>query len=309
LTFPGDTIGLRSERHEEQATMTTFERALRGIKSDVRAHLLSVFSVGVAFVCLVATILVLVNVQRIEERWASVGQLSVYLKPHADAKHIAELEQALKTTDGILRVRYVSSDAARRDLLRDDPDDVLAALPEQAFPASLELETVEPFAADKRQRLTAQLRGLPAVEAVESYESYGKKLGAALTGGVAAAGVLAFVVLLAVVSVVSSTMRLSLQRRTMEVEVLRLVGATNDYVRRPLLIEGMAQGALGAVFAIGLVGVLYAILRSGLVEQFSLLFGIGPSFLSFPLCLALVLSGAALGIFAATLSLRKMLLV
>jgi cell division transport system permease protein len=289
--------------------MTTFERALRGIKSDVKAHLLSVFSVGVAFVCLVATILVLVNVERIEERWASVGQLSVYLKPNTDAKRAAELEQALKTTDGIVRVRYVSSDAARRDLLHDDPDDVLAALPEQAFPASIELETAEPFAADKRQHLTAQLRSLPAVEAVESYESYSKKLGAALLGGVAAASVLAFVVLLAVVSVVSSTMRLSLQRRTMEVEVLRLVGATNDYVRRPLLIEGMAQGALGAVFAIVLVGVLYAILRSSLVEQFSLLFGIGPSFLSFPLCLALVLSGAVLGIFAATLSLRKMLLV
>jgi cell division transport system permease protein len=289
--------------------MTTIERALRGIRSDVRAHLLSVFSVGVAFVCLVATLLVLVNVERVHERWESVGRLSVYLKPGTDQQQISELEQALKATDGVLSVRYVSSDAARRDLLRDDPDEFLSSLPEQAFPASLELETAEPFLREKKQRLATQLLGLPAVETVENYDSYSKRLGHALIGGVTAASLLAFVVLLAVVSVVSSTMRLSLQRRKMEVEVLRLVGATNDYVRRPLLVEGMAQGALGALFAILLVFLLYAILRGSLVEQFSLLFGVGPSFLSFPLCLLLILSGAVLGVFAATLSLRKMLLV
>jgi cell division transport system permease protein len=289
--------------------MTTIERALRGIKSDVRGHLLSVFSVGVAFVCLVATLLVLVNVERIHERWESVGRLSVYLKPGTEQKQVSELELALKATDGILSVRYVSSDAARRDLLRDDPDEFLSSLPEQAFPASLELETREPFLREQKQRLASQLQSLPAVETIESYDTYSKRLGHALVGFVTAATVLAFVVLLAVVSVVSSTMRLSLQRRKMEVEVLRLVGATNDYVRRPLLVEGMAQGALGAAFAIVLVFVLYAILRHGLVEQFALLFGVGPSFLSFPLCLLLVLSGASLGVFAATLSLRKLLLV
>jgi cell division transport system permease protein len=289
--------------------MTTFERALRGVSSDIKAHVLSVFSVGVAFVCLVATLLVLVNVERIHERWASVGRLSVYLKPGTDPKQAGELEQALKATDGILSVRYVSSDAARRDLLRDDPDEVLAGLPEQAFPASIELETAEPLGQAKRQHLTTQLQNLPSVETVEGYESYSNQLGTALVGGVTAAGVLAFVVLLAVVSVVSSTMRLSLQRRKMEVEVLRLVGATNDYVRRPLLVEGMAQGAFGAVFAIVLVAALYAILRGSLAEPFALLFGVGPSFLSWSLCLGLVVSGGILGVFAATLSLRKLLLV
>lgn len=287
--------------------MTTIERAVRGIKSDVRAHLLSVFSVGVAFVCLVATLLVLVNVERIQARWASIGQVSVYLKPGTAPDQIVELERALKATEGVLAARYVSSEAARRDLLRDDPDEILSSLPEQAFPASIELETADQLLAAKKQRLTTQLRGLPAVETIETYDNYSKKLDHALVGGVAAAAILAFVVLLAVVSVVSSTMRLSLQRRKMEVEVLRLVGATNDYVRRPLLVEGMAQGSLGALFAVALVLALYGILRASMTEQFSLLFGVEPSFLSFPFCLGLLAAGAVLGVFAASLSLRKML--
>ncbi|HMA93242.1 MAG TPA: permease-like cell division protein FtsX [Polyangiaceae bacterium] len=289
--------------------MTTFERAWRGIKSDMRAHLLSVFSVGVAFVCLVSTLLVWVNVDRIHARWESVGRLSVYLKTGVQGAQLSELEQALKVTEGIRSVRHVSSDAARRELLHDDPDEVLAKLPEQAFPASFELEVSEAIGLERKQRLTAQLQSLPAVEAVENYDAYSRKLGSALSHGMAAASLLSFVVLLAVISVVSSTMRLSLQRRQMEVEVLRLVGATNDYVRRPFLVEGMTQGAVGAFFAITLVAVLYGILRGSLIEQFSLMFGVQPSFLSWSLCALLVFSGGVLGVFAATLSLRKMLLI
>jgi cell division transport system permease protein len=287
--------------------MTTFERAFRGLKSDLRTHLLSVFSVGVAFVCLVATLLVVVNVEHVEERWRSIGRLSVYLRANAERTQIDELERALRATPAIRQVRYLSSEAARRELLRDDPDEVLSGLPEQAFPASLELETDEPMSLERRQKLVTQLGSLPAVETVEGYESYSHKLGNALVGGVTAAGVLAFVVLLAVVSVVSSTMRLSLQRRRLEVEVLRLVGATDDYVRRPFLVEGLAQGALGALFAIFLVGILYLFARGSVLEQFASLLGTDPTFLPFSLCLGLVLAGGLMGVFAAFLSLRKML--
>lgn len=287
--------------------MTPFERAFRGIRSDLRTHLLSVFSVGVAFVCLVATLLVVVNVERVHERWQSIGRLSVYLRPNVDEKQTAELEQALRATPYVRQVRYFSSDAARRELLRDDPDEVLARLPEQAFPASLEVETEEPMSLDRRQKLLTQLGSLPSVETVETYENYSEKLGRALAFGVTAAGILAVIVLLAVISVVSSTMRLSLQRRVLEVEVLRLVGATDDYVRKPFLLEGMAQGSVGALFAITLVGLLYLLVRGSTLEQFSHLLGTSPAFLPFTLCLGLVTAGGMMGVFAAYLSLRKML--
>ena len=95
---------------------------------------------------------------------------------------------------------------------------------------------------------------LPAVDRVETYAAWSDRLAALLAGGVTASGLLALVVLAAVISVVSSTIRLALQRRRIEVEVLKLVGATDDYVRRPYVVEGAVQGALGATLALVLLG-------------------------------------------------------
>ena len=107
------------------------------------------------------------------------------------------------------------------------------------------------------------------------------------------------IVLGAVVSVVSSRIRLTLQRRRIEVEVLKLVGATDGYVRKPFVIEGAAQGAIGAVLAMLLLGVLYAIVRGHFDGQLAVLLGTAPTFLPWPVALSMVLLGAGVGAGAA----------
>ncbi len=289
--------------------MNTLERVWRGIRGDWRLHLLSVFSVGVAFVCLVASLLFMVNVARVQDRWEHVGRMSVFLRENANEAQVDALEEALRGTAGVDTVRYLSSAAARREMLKDDVDDTFAALPDGAFPASLELVTREGLALQQRQAIAQQLKTLAIVDSVETYAAWGDRLGAVLNGAVSAAGLLALVVLASVVSVVSSTMRLSLQRRRIEVEVLKLVGATDPYVRRPYLVEGAAQGALGALGALLLVASLYLIVRSPVVAHLTLLLGTEPVFLPWPLSLGLLVLGSVLGVVAASLSLRKMLVV
>jgi cell division transport system permease protein len=134
-------------------------------------------------------------------------------------------------------------------------------------------------------------------------------LAALLTGGVSAALLLAGVVLAAVVSVVSSTIRMSLQRRRIEVEVMKLVGATDTYVRSPFVVEGAAQGGFGALFAIALLAVLFGIVQSHFDSNLSALLGAAPVFLPWTLVLGLISAGALLGAIAAYGSLRKLLVV
>ena len=289
--------------------MNAFDRAFRAMRSDIEVHLLSIFSVGVAFVCLVTAMLVVVNVQHVQNRWQHIGKLSVYLYANAAPERINDLDRALRATAGVSGVRFVSSQEARRDLMSDHVDDTLAALPEQAFPASLEVDTLESLTLEARERMAQQLQTLPGVESVETYANWSSKLASVFSGGVTAAAVLALIVLGAVVSVVSSTIRMALHKRHAEVEVLKLVGATDSYVRGPFIVEGAAQGALGAVVALCLVGALYSFVRNAFETHLTALLGVNISFLPWTLSAGLLLGGAALGAAAAHLSLRRLLVL
>jgi cell division transport system permease protein len=285
------------------------KRAFRGAKNDWRLHALSVFSVAVAFVCLAAALLLVVNVGQIRSRWAESGRASVYLRKNATAEQVAAIERALKQSEGVTGVRVVSSEDARHELVGLTNDPVLDALPTEAFPASLEVAIESAVATERLGKLATQLAALPAVESVETYGAWSERLAALLSGGVSAALLLAGVVLAAVVSVVSSTIRMSLQRRRIEVEVMKLVGATDSYVRSPFVVEGAAQGGFGALFAILLLAVLFGIVQSHFDSNLSALLGATPIFLPWTVALGLVASGALLGAVAAYGSLRKLLVL
>lgn len=286
-----------------------FKRAFRGAKNDWRLHALSVFSVAVAFVCLAAALLLVVNVGQVRSRWAESGRASVYLRKNATAEQVSVLEKALKQSEGVSSVKIVSSEDARRELVGLTNDPVLDALPTEAFPASLEVAIESAVAGERLGKLASQLATLPAVESVETYGAWSDRLAALLTGGVSAALLLAGVVLAAVVSVVSSTIRMSLQRRRIEVEVMKLVGATDTYVRSPFVVEGAAQGGFGALFAIALLAVLFGIVQSHFDSNLSALLGAAPVFLPWTVVAGLISAGALLGAIAAYGSLRKLLIV
>jgi len=285
--------------------MRPIERAFRGAKNDLRLHALGVFSVAVAFVCLGATLLAVVNVDQVRERWASFGRASVFLTRGASAEQVSAIERALRASNGVTDVRHMSAEDARREAGLGGKDPVIDALPAEAFPETLEVSVRKDVDPARLGQLAAQLRSLPAVESVETYGSWSERIEALMSGGVAAASLLSLIVLAAVVSVVSSTIRLSLQRRKLEVEVMKLVGATEGYVRQPFVIEGAAQGALGASLAVALLGVLYLVVKSHLDARLTALFGLTPSFLPWPVVLVTVTLGAGLGATAAFLSLRR----
>lgn len=284
-------------------------RAFRGAKNDWRLHALSVFSVAVAFVCFAAALLLVVNVGQVRARWAESGRASVYLRKNATAQQVAAIEKALKQSDGVTSVRVVSSEDARRELVGLTNDPVLDSLPTEAFPASLEVAIESAVAGERLGRLSSQLAALPAVDSVETYGAWSDRLAALLSGGVSASLLLAGVVLAAVVSVVSSTIRMSLQRRRIEVEVMKLVGATDSYVRSPFVVEGAAQGGIGALLAVVLLGALFGIVQSHFDSNLAALLGATPVFLPWTAVAALVVAGAALGAIAAYGSLRKLLVV
>jgi cell division transport system permease protein len=275
-----------------------------------RLHVLSVFSLAVAFVCLGAALLVVTNLRDAERRWAHAGRASVYLKDAAQPDDVEALRSALLRVPGVTGVHYVSSGDARAQFAREvDGRGELVALPVEAFPASLELDVTPEMPDADLADMVSKMKQLPAVDDVETYQSWTERLTRLVRGGVAASALLALVVFAAVLAVVGSTMRLVLQRRRTEVEVLKLVGATDGFVKKPFVLEGSIQGAVGALGAVALLGLLFLLVRGRLDSELAALVGVEPSFLPWPVAGALVLTGALLGAAAALVSLRKLVTV
>jgi cell division transport system permease protein len=224
---------------------------------------------------------------------------------------VAAFKEALSRVPGVSSVRYLSSGQARTEFGAEEGAvrTELLALPVEAFPASLEIEVRAEVGDAELADMVGKLRQLPAVDDVETYQAWTARLSRLVKGGVAAAALLALVVFASVLAVVGSTVRLALQRRRTEVEVLRLVGATDAFVKGPFLIEGSAQGAMGAVGALLLLGVLFLVVRGRLDTELAALIGVEPTFLPWHIALAMVVLGAGLGATAAAMGLRKLVAV
>ena len=157
-------------------------------------------------------LLVVSNLRAVEERWAHAGRASIYLKDTATQDDVEMFRSALAKVPGITQVKYISSGQARAEFGAEEvpihPE--LAALPVEAFPASIEIEVRPDLPEEDLAAIVAKVRQLPAVDDIETYRAWTDRLASLVRGGVAASLLLAFVVLCAVLAVVGSTIRLAL---------------------------------------------------------------------------------------------------
>lgn len=288
----------------------TTRRARRGMLREWRLHALSIFSLAVAFVCLGSALLVVTNLRAIEERWAHAGRVSVYLKDSIGTPETETLKAALAATPGVKAVRHVSSVQARTDFLKQESSKgALGVLPQEVFPASLEVEVLPEMTDVSLGEMVTKLGKLPGIDDVETYQAWTDRLARLTKGGVTAALLLALVVFASVLAVVGSTIRMALARRKTEVEVLRMVGATDGFIKGPFLVEGSAQGAMGAAAAVALLAALFFVVRGRLDNELAGLVGVEPTFLPWTVILGMVVAGGMLGGLAALMGIRRLVTV
>lgn len=293
-------------------SVQTGMRARRGMLREWRLHLLSVFSLAVAFVCLGAALLVVTNLHNIEERWARAGRVSVYLKESMSTPDVESLKTALSAVPGVRNVRHITSGQARQEFVKFEGSvgqGELTKLPPEAFPSSIEVEVAQDMSDAELAEMVTKLSKMPGVDEVETYQAWTDRLSKLVRGGVAASGFLALVVFASVLAVVGSTIRMAMQRRKREVEVLRLVGATDRFIKGPFVVEGSAQGAAGAMGALILLAILFFGVRGRLDGELAILIGIEPTFLPWHMTLGMIAVGGILGACAALMGLRRLVQV
>lgn len=247
--------------------------ALGTLSRNPVATALTVTVIGIAL-ALPAALGVLVQSGRsLAGGWADVRDFSVYLAPGVGLDRAEALARELRNKAGIEAVRLIAADAAVAELSKDPGfAGALAALDSNPLPHTL---VVRPRAATDRaalEQLAAEVQKAPDVDLVKVDLQWVERLNAALdflrrlgliTGGLLIA---------TVVIVVGNTIRLDIQNRSAEIEVAKLLGATDAFVRRPFLYLGLWYGILGGLVAmlILLIG-LWAL--GGPISQLAGLYG------------------------------------
>ena len=241
--------------------------------------------------------------------------VNVYLKTDAKPADVARVQRLLDDkVDHVGKVQYVSKAAALKEQKARNPEayDLLGSNP---LPDTFRVTPDKPDNALKLRDALAPLTPGgghttidPAIDAVKNSKDDTQKILVATRVVKLTTGLLAVLLIVASILLISNTIRLSLFSRRREVEVMKLVGATDWFIRWPFVIEGIVLGALGGAMAILLLLVGKIALVDPLVSQFALL--AAPKTIHLGVLVAVLLA-ASVGVSAAGsgLSLRRFLRV
>ena len=273
--------------------------ALRDLRRAGRVGLSAILLITLSLGALGCFWLLSLNLGRAVTQWRERVRIIAYLREEPKPAAVEDLVGRVQALGGVQRVRYVSRAEALAALKRSlgPQATVVEQLPRNPLPASLEVTPDEVTATpDGTRALVQRLSALPEVEEVQGGAEWVESLAQwqrlfQLTG----LGVGAVLALAAILTVTTAT-TLVLHVRRDEMEIMRLVGATEMVIRLPLLLQGMAQGLLGAVVALAALQVAYVLLAPRVEPLLNLTLGLGRAvFLSAPQVALLLAGGAMLG--------------
>jgi cell division transport system permease protein len=238
--------------------------------------------------------------------------VDAYLKDSVTEADRVEVQRELEATAGVKSVEYISKDEALRELGNKvrDANEKIELLGSNPLPS---LFRVTPDDPDELNSIVAEIApgGTPRLDAIDDVQNRESETGKILsaTGLVKGLGaVMAGLLILASIALIANTIRLSVFARRREVEVMKLVGATNWFIRWPFVIEGVIVGFLGGVVSVLLLAIAKTTVVDPLSDRFALL--AAPDTIDFPLLVVLLLFACvAVSAIGSGITLRRFLRV
>lgn len=218
--------------------------------------------IGSLFTCLVMAValslpmglsLLLGNVERLGGSWQRAAQISLYLQLDASSRDGEALREQIKGMPGVAEADYVSREQALDEFQQQSGlGEALRELPDNPLPGVV---VVTPSEVDKPalEALRQRLAELPRVEVAQLDLVWVERLAAILKLGDRFVFGLTVLLVSALLLVIGNTIRLHIENRRTEIEVIKLVGGTDSYVRRPFLYMGALYGLGAGLLAWGIL--------------------------------------------------------
>ncbi|MHB8428135.1 MAG: permease-like cell division protein FtsX [Acidiferrobacterales bacterium] len=235
---------------------------------------MTVAVIGITLALPAALYALLGNLQRVSGGWDEGAQISVFLRLGTSQTAAQALAGQIRVMPGVANVRYISPDAALKEFKRlSGFGNTLDLLDSNPLPAVLLVRpTRHGTRATAAQKLAQTLGKFPGVAQAQFDLEWVRRLDSILQLAQRGVLILALLLGIAVVLVVGNTIRLAILNRRSEIEVIKLIGGTDAFIRRPFLYTGLFQGLLGGLLAWILVAGSLALL-AGPVRNLAGLYG------------------------------------
>jgi cell division transport system permease protein len=256
-------------------------------------------------------LIVSVNLNKLLVNWEGKIQVVCYIKEGLSPNELHNLEGSIRELRGVRSITYVSKSDAMllfKQFFRNQ-EGILEGLDKDILPASFEIQLEEPSytgqGIDEFVKKLGQIKGVADIQYGREWANRLSTIVHLLRWGQWIVGGILF---LAIAFIISNTIKLSIYSRKEEIEIMKLVGATNGFVKIPFLIEGLFQGVSGATLSLGLLFLLYHsfIWKSGPFVKASL-GSIAFSFLPWSSIGGVLSVGVSLGLVGSYLSLTRFL--
>lgn len=233
------------------------DEALASVRRAGRSAAMSIGTIAIAFLTLGGFLLVSINLQALVDQWAAAAEISVYLRDDIPADARSALVDELSRLGAVETVEYVSKKDALDRFTRDFPElaDV-AVSTGNPFPPSIEIQLrTDVDAASSVEAIATQIATREGVLDVQYDQQWLERLLVVIRTVRIAGLIVVGVLVLGAAFTVAAVVRLSLQARSDELEIMRLVGAPYSFIRGPAVAEGALLGAIGAIVALALLAV------------------------------------------------------
>ncbi len=278
------------------------QEAFTGIRRNGLMAFASISTIALSLAVLGAFGLIAMGANNFANAQINRFEIAVFVKARSTTE-VQPVVEKIRSMSGVAKVVVLDRDKEWTRLKIENPNFNVAGVNREVLPFALDVRVTDP---ERFSAIAAKIRSMDRVDAVlEGREAFSRVM--TLTRVVKAlsiAGVL--ILLITSVFIISNAIKLTLYARRREIRIMQLVGATNQFIRTPLIIEGIFFGAAGAVAA-WLLLVLGTAYVSNVSQQIAFLGRFGSGVGRTELALALILIGAAIGAAGSFVSIRRFL--
>ena len=222
---------------------------LRQLRTTPVSSLLNVMVIGVALSLPTGGYILLQNLQSLSDKLVGTPQVSVFLSMNVSQEEISRYSKQLQQHSAVSHIEFVSREKALQQLQQSTGlADVTGGLTQNPLPHAFIVypKSKYPLALEA---LRDELKTWPKFDHVQLDSEWARKLEAMLKFGRLAVLILAILLSFALVAITFNTIRLQILTQREEIEVSKLIGASNSFIRRPFLYFGLVQGLLGGTTA------------------------------------------------------------